>query len=564
MANLDPIWNKKIKESDRALDPLGVNRVNDRMVGELLQGITTLSSRARYYSVYLWFIDQIHKIKPKADVSQFERMFYDMERIFMLSCVSHEEIETKKNHKDVNGADKGRKIWKESTGKIPLDFTYMGNTLGGYGYYYQGPIQSLGLRQQLVDDEFERSSELGKKIIAPFDEIAKQTEFLSLLGKNNTSKKSIQEIGTKLCLCKLKDPETNEKNALRQLFFAENGNYYREAIFRRESLTLFLSIIQQANKKLVRLNTQSFLSACYFNQIQENGNTFPIVIPTKLSDISDKWKIVKAQDHLAYTLDSILQCFLQFLKTKNGASLDEFFETVFSDKLQREINSITNKANSKNSILDNNLKAILELIISSNLQDANFADIEKTSKDFDEKTSILSSVNEHNCIKNIEGELKTKKPDVVKVVANGVFVVLITASRMFWRNTQRTPAWDWLSKLQRDDIGVKEFCSEIMSEFKTDQTSFREFIRSFIKNRVIINHDKIYRAKLHSNSVQKNFFEKAGNNYRQVRERKAEHRNIRFDSVVSLLNDLDLVNLSDNTLECTVEGEKTIKRNTDT
>ena len=247
--------------------------------------------------------------------------------------------------------------------KIPLDFTYMGNTLGGYGYYYQGPIQSLGLRQQLVDDEFERSSELGKKIIAPFDEIAKQTEFLSLLGKNNTSKKSIQEIGTKLCLCKLKDPETNEKNALRQLFFAENGNYYREAIFRRESLTLFLSIIQQANKKLVRLNTQSFLSACYFNQIKENGNTFPIVIPTKLSGISDRWKIVKAQDHLAYTLDSILQCFLQFLKTKNGASLDEFFETVFSDKLQREINSITNKTNSKNSILDNNLKAILELII---------------------------------------------------------------------------------------------------------------------------------------------------------------------------------------------------------
>ena len=71
MANLDPIWIKKIKESDRALDPLGVNRVNDRMVGELLQGITTLSSRARYYPVYLWFIDQIHKIKPKADASQF-------------------------------------------------------------------------------------------------------------------------------------------------------------------------------------------------------------------------------------------------------------------------------------------------------------------------------------------------------------------------------------------------------------------------------------------------------------------------------------------------------------
>ena len=49
MANLDPIWNKQIKEFDRALDPLGVNKVNDRMMNELLRGITTLTSRARYY-----------------------------------------------------------------------------------------------------------------------------------------------------------------------------------------------------------------------------------------------------------------------------------------------------------------------------------------------------------------------------------------------------------------------------------------------------------------------------------------------------------------------------------
>ena len=387
------------------------------------------------------------------------------------------------------------------------------------------------------------------------------TKFLSLLGKNSASKESIKEIGAKLCLCKLKDQEANEKHLLQKLFFSEIGNDDRGAIFRKESLTLFLSIIQQAKEKNMKVDAQSFLSACYFNQIKEDGKTLEINIPTKLSDVTDKWKIVKAHDNLAYTLESILQCFLQFIKTKNGASLAEFFETIFSDKLQKEINSLINKTDSKNDILDNNIKDVLELIISSNLQDANFSDIEKTSEDFDKKTSTLSKVNEHNCAKNIEDELKTKNPDISKIVANGIFLVLISASRMFWRSTQKTPAWTWLSNLTTQDINIKEFCSEIKSEFESGQTSFKEFIMSFIEKRVIDQHQIIYRHKLRNNSNPKNFFDKEGNNYVQVREYKARHRNIRFESVVSLLNDLNFVNQSD-ILECTIEGVKTIKRNT--
>ena len=85
----------------------------------------------------------------------------------------------------------------------------------------------------------------------------------------------------------------------------------------------------------MKVDAQSFLSACYFNQIKEDGKTLEINIPTKLSDVTDKWKIVKAHDNLAYTLESILQCFLQFIKTKSGASLAEFFETIFSRSNKR-------------------------------------------------------------------------------------------------------------------------------------------------------------------------------------------------------------------------------------
>ena len=88
MANLDPIWNKQIKEFDRALDPLGVNKVNDRMMNELLRGITTLTSRARYYSFYVWVIDQIRKKKLASTLSQFYRAFSDI--VFFLSFKNSE------------------------------------------------------------------------------------------------------------------------------------------------------------------------------------------------------------------------------------------------------------------------------------------------------------------------------------------------------------------------------------------------------------------------------------------------------------------------------------------
>lgn len=110
---LDPVWNKFVKEYDRALDPLGMNRLTDRLLNDLLLGITTVTPRARYYSFYLcylWAIEQIITNGWAHTAAQFKTTFTDLERAFMLSCVAHEEQSGKENgrdHNDINGSSKG-------------------------------------------------------------------------------------------------------------------------------------------------------------------------------------------------------------------------------------------------------------------------------------------------------------------------------------------------------------------------------------------------------------------------------------------------------------------------
>ncbi|MBY8987734.1 MAG: hypothetical protein KGD61_04720 [Candidatus Lokiarchaeota archaeon] len=78
----NPVWNKRIEKSDRALNPLGMNRVTDKLLSELLPGITTVTPRARYYSFYVWAVQKAGE--KSQNLTQFKNRFYNIERLFML------------------------------------------------------------------------------------------------------------------------------------------------------------------------------------------------------------------------------------------------------------------------------------------------------------------------------------------------------------------------------------------------------------------------------------------------------------------------------------------------
>lgn len=78
---------------------------------------------------------------------------------------------------------------------IPLDFSYFGNKLGGYGQYYQGVIAKLGLTIIHENSIFEQPTDIGLEVVKAFDEVAKNIGFTDLVGKANASKEVLRELG---------------------------------------------------------------------------------------------------------------------------------------------------------------------------------------------------------------------------------------------------------------------------------------------------------------------------------------------------------------------------------
>jgi hypothetical protein len=554
---LEPVWNKPVKEYDRALDPLGMNRVNDRMIGELVQGFTSLTPRARYYAFYVWAINQIRKKNLAKNFPQFKSAFYDLERLFMLSCVAHEEIEPKKNHNDINGVTKGREIWMKNSDKIPLNFTYFGHRLGGYGQYYEGSIVNLGLIEQGEEDEYEKPTELGLQVIQHFDELATQSGILSYYGKPFIPKQRLKEIGEKICLCQLKEQKA-EKEILQEIFFGFSGYNDKFSRLRQESFALILSIIDQANKQNYVIESQDFLDSVYFGEIGTTESSIKISIPSRLIEISKRWKIVKAHDNLSLVTESILQSFLGFLSSNlsRGRTLDEFFQFIFKE-FNDEFAKLLNKP-SENFADESIQKTISNVLIKNDISfDLN--DIIQTSEKFDNSITTSSRLSEQLFIINLEELIQEKNPNPSKIITNGIILVLLTAFRFFWKLKTNEISTKWIRRLEKDDVGIFEFTSFVEGTIKRNMT-MREFTQDFIRKYVIFQAESIYKDKIRSSTNPKCWFHKEGYNYIKDRDYSAKHRNIRFSSAISLLHDLDLVNSSENVLECTNSGLKMLER----
>jgi len=552
---LEPTWNKPIKEYDIARDPLGMNRVGERMIGQLVQGFAVTTPRARYYSFYVWAIEQIREKKLAKNYIEFKNVFYDLERLFMLACIAHEEKD-QGNHRNISGSETGRDVWEKDSNKIPLNFTYFGNRLGGYGQNYRGSIFNIGLTEQGEEDEFEKPTKIGYLVIENFSSLAKESKFLSHYSKPSITKKEILEIGEKLCLCKVKTQTNSERDTLVKLLFGLIGEKTKYSTSRQESLVSILNIINQVQDKKITAS-QDFLDAIYYGQIKNDGKSEQITIPAKLHEISKKWKIVKAHDNYALASEAILQVFLEFLQqdTIKGKNIDEFYNKCIVD-IDNEIKQLL-KVDKK--FKTESIQNLIQIILKENNIYENL-EVSEQSKQYDKIIKISSKINEHIFIENIEELVDLDSPDISKTIANSILLVIFTGFRFIGIINSDENSIKWLKRLEKQDTGVLKFTNFVSDQIKQNK-SLEDFVHEFIQKFVILQAESVYKDKWHSNTANpKCWFHKEGANYVRDREYYATHRNIRFSSAISLLHDLDLLNKTEDSITCTKQGQKIFEK----
>ena len=557
----DPVWNKRIEESDRALDPLGMNRVNDRFLNDLLSGITTVTPRARYYSFYVWAVNEAGK--NTTTLAQFKNKFYDLERVFMMSCIAHEQLVGKGTiHLDINGSDKGRRVWRESSQEINLNFGFFGNRLGGYGQYYQGAIARLGLTAMPDNTLFEQPSELGQAICRQFETIAKNSGFKDLSRKKTVSKEELEKCGKNICLCTLKLSKANDRQSLREVFFPLKSSEGSVDFYRQQTLALILLCCETSAKHNYLLNDQLFLDACYYGQVGEK-KVFPIVFPKSFAPTVLRWKIFRAHDYLAYSAEALLSQFLALIAEQpSGATQEDFVNKLSSEDAFLQFKSQINLKLPSSDFSQISIGTLLDLLSKAQGFKAFTSDPIEISKQFDESVNLKSSSCERTAITVMEDYFEEELTRPELTVASWMILLAFIYQRFFWSHKTKQSQWgEFLIKNTNLSRGLSP-ATFIASYDNLVQknASLLDFIKWFVEQYVIEQAKRIYEDKSFSFQYKpKCWFHKEEDRYIKERDYQPGHRNARFESAINILEDLGLVTVSDLAIELSTDGTKLLQ-----
>jgi len=305
------------------------------------------------------------------------------------------------------------------------------------------------------------------------------------------------------------------------------------------------------------IDSQDFLDAIYHRQLIIDKEYRKITIPSKLEEISKKWKILKAHDNYAFASGAILQSFLGFLDQDpiKGKTIEEFFDKCMS-KLEDEVNHIFNdKKIFKNEPIQN----LIQIILKTNNINLDL-ELNEQSKQYDNTTKITSEINEFNIVRNIEELLNSKNLDITKTVTNSILLVILTGLRFISIIKSDENSIKWAKRLEKQDLGVLKYTDFVLNQI-TKNKNLKEFTQEFIQKFVITQAKLINKEKLRSNNANpKPWFHEIDSNYFRDRKYKTEHRNIRFSIAISLLHDLDIINKTDDSITCTKQSQKIIER----
>lgn len=563
---IDPVWNERVRESDRAMDPLGMNRVTDRLLNDLLQGITTVTPRARYYSFYTWAVGRICERNSAENFSQFAEQFRDLERVYMLSCLAHEEEASPgRNHRGINGSNKGKRAWNETQQELNLDFGFFGHRLGGYGQYYQASLANLGLLSMPPEGgAFEQPTQLGLQVAEAFGAkvVSGGLHQLSLQGR--ASKSSLQKIGRKVCLCRLRDPEARDRDILRDLFFGSMPEFSERLsdVRRRDTLTLFLFLADVAGSNGYKLTDQMFLDACYFGQMQGGEKVVDVEIPGVLTGTAQLWKMFRAHDHVAFAAEAYFTCFLEFVSIDPtvGKTLEEFLESTRSSSVRGAFSEIELVRLATAKLAEGPLSEVVDAIARSAGISGFMEGLPETSERFDQGVRISSGLNEYEAVKKLEDSLLGEELQPATVYAAGAVLTLVVWMRLLWMIDRVPGHWRWLLRHTGADLSPARYVQDLQSALQETDLTLLEYIDWFVRRYVIEQARTVYLDRAASYTKPRSWFHREGSQYKRDREFWARHRNMRFESTSSILDDLGLVNTLVDRVELTDDGAELLRR----
>lgn len=208
--NISVDWSEKVESSSRILDPLGIQGHHLNIQKDFTTGITSVTRRARYYTIWAYYYEHLYKtqiINPR-----------NYEKIFLLASLAHHDGDNRSpelRHMHNNKKFAGK--WDEvETFDLNFDINGLGRT------YYNRQMEVFHCAWT---DQFGNvyTSRINSKL-------AGSLSFLnpSDFERSEFTKHELRDLFSGLCICQVSENQ-KEKDVLSKLmfgFFSEkNGEW---------------------------------------------------------------------------------------------------------------------------------------------------------------------------------------------------------------------------------------------------------------------------------------------------------------------------------------------------
>jgi len=312
----EPFWAKS-GNFVRGRDPLGIQNSSIATYATLLPGMTNLTLRLRYYGLYLWLLNEYHKLPENHNLKQSVTGQYTFVRraelivAFLMEnnhplelavigstyAREHKEEVTEKGYYDIaKGADKLKESIKGSL--------YWDYTSGALGQYYLGSLINLNL-VTVKEGYFERTETNGVDLAEAYDaSLSNDTKRVLLEriieGKlYTTDLEMIDAIALNKTL-----KGTVEGDFYKNLLVQADSIHAQASFQRKESLQLFLSLLQQEDQ-----DWQTMPLICY--------NNCKSIALENVTEAEIGWYFYQVNEIVHYGLETI---FWALLNTMDGNS----------------------------------------------------------------------------------------------------------------------------------------------------------------------------------------------------------------------------------------------------
>jgi hypothetical protein len=298
-----PSWAARMFAPASGQDHLGLGSVSsDRILPLLSPGINVLTVHPRYWSFYLFVLDEFWLRDLPRNRAAFRDFYRPREALFAMACNLCDAEEHATLGRNIVGSQKIAPLTKQD--QFDPGYDYIKEALGGYSLYYRSTMEATGTivtpspRNGFV---FDAPTPSGRAIADAYRRAISETAvWRNYLGgplDEPIVRDVLIEFARRGCLCQLATASDYDRPLLQDLF-AHSGSP-DESVARRGTFRLLLDV--SATLQPEGLTEDVFRQLIYFRTLE--GEVYQP--RSDLLDVARRWRLFQAREYFSFAFNRL-------------------------------------------------------------------------------------------------------------------------------------------------------------------------------------------------------------------------------------------------------------------